>query len=494
VTSNQGMTRLLKVVNEAPREGEHVYLVGGCVRDLLLDRPIKDLDLATDGNPRRLAERIARRTGGAPFVMHPEMRAYRVVPRQNGGGVWIDVLPLVGSLAEDLLRRDFTINAMALPLPFSPDRLLESLIDPAGGREDLRARRIRHVRPDIFETDPVRLLRAVRIGAAVGFTLAPETEALMPAAAPLLAQAAAERVRDELFALLTLPEPAASVRRLDVLGLLSPILPELDALKGVEQNPNHHLDAWEHTLEVLRQGDLILGGEELPEDVRTPAGALLEEIACPPRSRRALFRLTALLHDVAKPQTRTLTPEGVISFRGHDEEGAVVARTICQRLRLSTREAKSVALAVRAHLWPGFLSHEDPPSDRSRYRFFRDTGNAAVETLLLSLADRLAARGPWAAEAQIARHRRFVVEMLRLYFTGSRVAHPVLPVDGRGLMRALGLKQGPELGAILDALREAVAVGEVATRDEAVALARQHLAQHRAAAAPPSAGEAPGSP
>ncbi|MBI3947941.1 MAG: HD domain-containing protein [Armatimonadetes bacterium] len=483
------MEELLRSLADLPRPGERIYLVGGCVRDLLLGRPTKDLDLVTDGNPRRLAERIARRTGGAPFCLHREMRAYRVVPRSGAPGIPVDVLPLTEPLEEDLLRRDFSINAMALPLQH--DQMYYSiihyrimcstcrLIDPAGGLDDLSAGRVRHVRPDVFTADPIRLLRAVRMAAVLGFTIVPETEALARSQAGLLAGAAAERVRDELFLLLGAPGCPESVRRLDEMGMLGVILPELMPLKGLEQNANHHLDAWEHTLEVVRQTERLLVGEELPEDVFEPAHRALSQPITPPRARRELFLFAALLHDVAKPQTRDVTPGGVITFRGHDEAGAAVAAGICRRLRLGGRETKAVARMVAGHLSPGWLSLEEPLDPRQRYRFFREAGDSAVETLILSLADRLAARGPWAAPEQIERHRRFVVEMLRLHFEGAPVARPVVPADGRELMRATGLKPGRELGELLEALEEAVAVGEVRSREEAIAFAERWVGERR---------------
>lgn len=468
------MKKLLGILNEIVRPGERVFLVGGCVRDILLGRATKDIDLVTDGNPRRLAEQIARRTDGRPFTLHAEIRAYRVVPRPGKTGIPVDLLPLVGELEEDLRRRDFTINAMALPLPLDLADPERHLVDPVGGLTDLRARCIRHMRAEAFSEDPVRLLRAVRIAATLAFDIATETEALVRAQAPLLSGSAAERVRDELFLLLDAKDAAAWVRRLDDLGLLATVIPELEPLKGLEQNANHHLDVWEHTLDALRQCERLPWGEELPDDVAKKARALLAQPVCLPRSRAALLLFATLLHDVAKPQTRGMTAEGVITFRGHDTVGEEVARGICQRLRLSGRETKAVAAAVRGHLLPGFLAWAEPPALLPRYHFFRDTGAAALETLLLSLADRLAARGTAATAERIERHRRFVIEMLRLYLDKAPVACPVVPASGREIMAAAGLPQGPALGDLLEALREAVAIGEIHTHEEALRFARQH--------------------
>jgi tRNA nucleotidyltransferase/poly(A) polymerase len=469
----------LRALNRPLLPGARVYLVGGCVRDLLLGRPIKDLDLVTDGNPRRLASAVARRIGGAPFSLHAELHAYRIAPRGGAAAPWVDVLPLTEAIEEDLRQRDFTINAMALPVPFDATGLERSLVDPCGGLADLHARRLRHTHPGIFIADPVRLLRAVRIAAALEFTLDPETEALVRRDAPLLPQSAVERIRDELFALLALPGSAMWVRRMDSLGLLSSILPETVALKGLAQNANHHLDVWEHTLEAMRQCEALLAGPALPEELRAAVAERLRQPLCAPRSRLALLLFSVLLHDIAKPQTRGETPEGITTFARHDSVGAEIAGAICRRYRLSKRETKRVVTAIGAHLQPGFLSVHEPVTPRKRYHFFRDTGDAAVESLLLSLADRLAARGPWATDAQVERHRRFVAEMLRLTLEGATVAHPVVPIGGRDLAEAVGCPQGPALGELLDALKEAVAVGEVSTRGEAILFARGWVSSRR---------------
>ncbi|NLB96460.1 MAG: CCA tRNA nucleotidyltransferase [Armatimonadetes bacterium] len=486
------MNATLRALNRPLLPGARVYLVGGCVRDLLLGRPIRDLDLVTDGNPRRLASMVARRTGGAPFLMHAELRAYRIAPRGSTDAPWVDVLPLTESIEEDLRQRDFTINAMALPVPFDAGNLEQSLVDPCGGLADLHARRLRHTHPDIFTADPVRLLRAVRIAAALEFTLDPETEALVRRDAALLPQSAVERIRDELFALLEVPGSATWVRRMETLGLLAPILPETVALKGLTQNANHHLDVWEHTLEAMRQCEALLIGPELPEDLRAAVAEQLRQPICAPRSRLALLLFSVLLHDIAKPQTRGETPEGIITFARHDVVGAEMAGAICRRYRPSKRETKRVVTAVGSHLRPGFLSVHEPVAARQRYHFFRDMGDATVESLLLSLADRLAARGPWATDAQVERHRRFVEEMLRLSLEGATVAHPVVPIGGRELAEAVGCPQGPLLGDLLDALKEAVAVGEVSTRGEAILFARGWLSSRRKrqeSEAPPARGQ-----
>ena len=480
MTDTTETTAVLRMLNEVPRPGEHVYLVGGCVRDLLLGRQIKDFDLVTDMNPRPTAERIPRRVGGRPFTMHSERR---VVPPRSGGGVSFDMQPTAGTIEEDLLARDFTINAMALGLPLDPEHPTQHLLDPAGGAADIGAGVLRHVQPGIFVADPVRLMRAVRIAGKLGFALAPETEALVREHASLLAGAAVERSREEVFLVLEVPGRVEWLRRMDALGLFSVLFPELEPLKGLEQNENHHLDVWEHTLEVVRRCEEILAGAHLPADLSAQVGEALAQPACPPRSRAALLFLSALLHDVAKPQTRAVNERGITTFWDHDEAGAEVAALVCQRYRLSNRETKAVTAAVRTHLRPGFLCADDPPSRRDQYHFFRDTGDAAIEALVLSLADRLAARGPWATEAQVERHSRFVAEMLRLTLERAPVAHPVVPVDGRTLMRALRIPGGPRLGEVVVALQEEVAAGTVSNRDEALAFAREWVQSHPAPAA-----------
>ncbi|MGH2801344.1 MAG: tRNA nucleotidyltransferase, partial [Thermoleophilaceae bacterium] len=216
------------------------WIVGGALRDELLGRPVRDVDVAVAGDPEPVARTLANEVGGPVFRLSEAFGAWRVIDRR-GGRVW-DFAPLQGeTIEEDLGRRDFTVNAMARPV----ERLelaAGELVDPLGGRADLAARVLRVLGPEAYERDPLRPLRLARFAAELGFAPDPETERLTAAAAPRVAEAAGERVFGELRRLVIADGALGGLELADRLGLLRPVLPEVAELHDVEQSQYHHLD------------------------------------------------------------------------------------------------------------------------------------------------------------------------------------------------------------------------------------------------------------
>ena len=462
---------MIETVREALGD-ERAWVVGGAVRDRLLGRADadEDVDLVVPDDPRRAARRIARAAGGAAFELSDAFGGWRVV---GPGQAWqVDVTPLQGaSLAADLAARDLTVNAMAEPLSGG------EIVDPHGGREDLAARRLRMVSPGAFAADPLRTLRVARLACELGFAVDPATAAAARAHAAGLARVSPERVFAELKRIVVADAALDGLARMDELGLTAVVLPELDTLRGVGQNPYHHRDVHGHTLEVLevaialeRDPAATFGGDLAPA-----VSALLDEPLADGLTRGGGLRFGALLHDAAKPQTRVELPDGRIGFPGHDAQGAALARDVLARLRASERLRAYVAALTRHHLDLGFLVHQAPLDRRTVYRYLRDTAPVTADVTLLSVADRLATRGR-NADAAIARHVALARELLAVALA-DRAAAPVAPlVRGDELARALGIAPGPRLGELLDAIAEARFAGAIATPDEAVALARGLLA------------------
>ncbi len=271
------------------------------------------------------------------------------------------------------------------------------------GRDDLRRGVVRAVSEAAFRADAARLIRAVRLAAELGFTIDSDTEALIRRDSHLIAGVAGERVREELLRLLALPRAGQQLAYLDELGLLTALVPELARAKGVSQPVAHVWDVFEHSIQtvsaagfLLREGDWEYGGEEVLEPVpwSDKLSQYFDQEVSSGSTRRSLLKLAALLHDIAKPQTKTVSEDGRARFLGHPQEGAATAVAILERLRFSTREIKLVELMVRYHLRPTQMTHEAFPTRRALYRYFRDTGEAGIAILFLSLADHLATRGP----------------------------------------------------------------------------------------------------
>ena len=444
------------------------WLVGGTVRDRVLGRETADYDVATAGSAAGIARALGRAARGFAFELSEAFGAWRVVAHDR---TWqVDILPLNGAtIEEDLGRRDLTINAIAAPLGSV------GYVDPFGGLEDLGARRLRAVSPVAFQRDPLRTLRLARLACELGFAVEDATQGLARASAPALAEVAPERVFAELRRLVCAPAALTGLDLMDTIGVTDAVLPEVAALRGVEQSRFHHLDVADHTRSVLAEVIELerdpgrLAGDNAPALTRFLAEPLANEM-----TRGQALRFGALLHDIAKPQTRAVTPQGRVTFMGHDESGARLGSEILGRLRASERLREHVAGLTRHHLRLGFLVHEMPLSRRAVYDYLHRTGPVAVDVTVLSVADRLATRGD-NAERAIATHLELARQMLAEGL--AWIADPPRPpVRGDELAEALGIKPGPVVGDLLAELEAATFSGEVATREEAIARARELIA------------------
>jgi poly(A) polymerase/tRNA nucleotidyltransferase (CCA-adding enzyme) len=472
--------------------GVAAWLVGGAARDMARGVAPSDIDLAADGDGLGLARALADSLGGSFVALDDERATGRAVLPE----VTVDVARLrAPSIEGDLRLRDFTINALGMPLPASRLLTPASWLDPTGGLADLRAGVLRACGPTSMADDPLRTLRAARLGAALGLRAAPELAGQIRAAAPALAGVAGERVRDELLKLLDSPCSAPWLRYLDECGVLTTILPELEPSRACEQPRVHFLPVLAHMLETVASLEWVLRGlgEEVPEEDAAlpeaarahpglgrampyagPLAAMMRETRGGGRRRAALLKLAALIHDNAKPQTKELHPDGKVSFYGHQELGAVVAAQIGRRLRLSRQDGAYVALVVREHMRPGQLRASEVITMRAVVRFFRDLGDAGPDVLLHELADHMATRGPQLRSDHWQAHLAWIGAMLDVYW-GQPEARRAPLLRGTDLIEGLGLPPGPQIGALLRAIAEAQAAGEIATREEAMELARGML-------------------
>ena len=500
---NQTQQAVLENLREFSTPDRPVYLVGGGVRDVLLGRPVHDLDFALPGETRKLANELACRLNGALYVLDEERDTTRVVldlKQQNR--MMIDFASLRGSdLETDLRRRDFTINAMAFDVA-QPNKL----IDPLGGLADLREKRIRAASAESLRSDPVRILRAVRQALSFQFRIEPQTLQYMREAAPLLPQISPERQRDELFRMFDGQQVALAMRVLDQVGALDYVLPELQALKDVAQTAPHVQNVWEHTISMLQHLEqlysVLVGAyqEEKVADLTVGSAVLwlgrfrerfsehYRQELVNGRSVRALLFLAALYHDISKPGTRTVNAQGRARFLGHEEEGAKIAARRARALALSVPEIDRLDKIVANHMRVHHLAThtlkvsggdgERRPTRRSIYRFFKDTRQAGVDICLLSLADMRATyeftlpQEAWEVELETCR------AILEAYWEKSEaVVSPPRLLSGSDLLREFKLQPGKIVGRLLDAIREAQAADEIHDQVEAFAFARRWLAR-----------------
>jgi poly(A) polymerase len=445
------------------------WIVGGAIRDAVLGEEVADADLAVErGSEERAARTIAEVAGGTAFRLSEEYATWRAIAPTDG---WhVDVAALRAETIEDDLRaRDFTVNAIARPLAGG------GLVDPTGGLADSEARLLRAASDHAFRDDPIRLLRTPRLAAAYDLEVEPGTAELARSASAHASDPAGERQFAELRGIVAGPRPLRGIELMEELGLTAAVLPELEALRGVVQNPNHHLDVLGHTLTVLEEWlglerDLgSFAGELAPEIDAFLAEPLADEL-----SRREALRFGALFHDLGKPQTRS-EGTGYVTFIGHDEVGAGIIAGISKRLRVSRKLSTHLQGLALHHLRLGFLIHQRPLLRRAVYDYLVATEPVSADVTLLSVADRLAARGegPLASAEMVQAHLDLAREMLRDALAWHRDGPPRPPISGDDLARELGLEPGPELGRVLEELRAEAFTGEISGRDEALERARR---------------------
>jgi tRNA nucleotidyltransferase/poly(A) polymerase len=489
---------ILASVREALPSDQEIYLVGGAVRDAILGRTSHDLDFAVPADGIKLARRVANNLKGAFYPLDNERDTGRVILTDKAGAHTIlDFATYRGAdIESDLRDRDFTINAIAYNLE------TDTVFDPLKGATDVRAKIIRACTPESLTDDSVRVLRGIRLAAGLGFQIDKETRQKMKQATGELRSVSPERLRDELFRILEGPQPGTAFRALEMLGTLPHILPELPALKGVEQPTPHVYEVWAHTLSTLSHLEDILAALAPGYDLESTGdlftgllvlrlGRYREQLTAhfasslsTDRSVRALLFFAALYHDVAKPACKTIDENGRIHFFGHDEQGEEMAVARANVLHLSNDEIQRLRLIIRHHMRVHFHSHRletehKTPSRRAIYRLFRDAGEAGVDLVLLALADTRATRGhtltqeTWTATLDVCR-----IFLENYWEKPEESVSPPRLLDGNEIMSEFGLKPGPRVGAALEAIHEAQATGKVGTRAEALSFAQDWLKEN----------------
>ena len=436
-----------------------------------------------------MARDLAARLDGRLVPLDAQQRVFRIVVRGDATDdtpdAWhVDLSAMDGGVEADLARRDFTVNALAVAVADAGAAASDwRLIDPFHGRADLTDGVLRAVGPDAIASDPVRGLRAVRLAAQLGFTIDADTQRLIADAAPSLPASAPERVRDELLAILAQPGVLDHLGLLDRLGLLDAVLPELSPARGVSQPVEHHWDVFDHSLQAAAMVERVLDPAFRAHDEAgrcIPWQPWLDDHFAGELSdghpRSTWLVLAGLLHDVAKPQTKRTEPSGRVRFLGHTTLGAEMTEGLLLRLRVSNRGVRTLRAIVEAHLRPSQLAQKgEVPTSRALYRFFRELEDDAVDTLYLSLADFLAARGPDLPMDEWQAHCDRVAYALRHRAPQAALDQAPRLLDGHDLMRVFSLEPGPRFRPLLEMVREAQAAGAVSTKAEALALVQRTL-------------------
>lgn len=459
-----------------------LYIVGGFLRDIILDREVinLDIDFALKKNAIAFARALAMKTKAGFVVLDKDKGCARIVKKGKDGIISLDFTDFRGKdLKQDLGKRDFSINALAIDLrAFLSSFKIAGinrykfftghLVDHYNGLSDLRSKVIRAINSFAFDDDPLRVLRAFSLSCILKFKIEPRTLELAKKKRNRLRSVSFERIRDELFKILSNSKSYEYLVQLDRYGILELIMPEIKAMRRLNQGPYHHLDTWKHTLETIRQLDRVIRSFSRNPDIKQ----YLEEEISSGRYRRELIRLGGLLHDIGKPKTLRIE-EGKVKFYGHERVGADILDEVARRIKLSNTEITTLKKMILNHLRPGYLADNPFLTQRAKFRFFSSAASEAVSVLLISLADQRATRGNLTTPESRQKHERIVRRLIKDYFKKLKEKKPKRLIDGNDLISHFKLRPSPLIGKILSEVAEAQAIGRIKNKKEALIVAKK---------------------
>ncbi|MCD6400964.1 MAG: CCA tRNA nucleotidyltransferase [Anaerolineales bacterium] len=481
-------------IRELLPQDEEIYLVGGAIRDMLLQRPVHDLDFALKRNTTKFARDVANAIGGAIFTLDEKRETVRIIyTDKQGDRIILDFNSLRGKdIEDDLGKRDFTINAMAVDI-----RNPMQLIDPLGGAQDLLNKRLWYCSPSAFIEDPIRSIRAVRFAANLDVFIQKELRTAIRRTVKRLSDVSGERIRDEIFTIFMGRKVALAIRALDILGCMKVIFPELERLKTIEQSSPYISTLWTHSVETIAKLEGLLDSLEL---VRKPESSenLIYGLVCQKlgqfrqqinqhlskelvlgRNIRALLNFAALLHEMGEEAKEKIDEPGDVPLLGPDKKMVEIIEKRGRALRLSNDEIKWVRTIGSYNLHPLFMKPGDTqPSNRAIYRFFRKTGEAGIDICLLSLADTLATYGTslpqdiWEKQLELVR-----TLFITWWKDRDNLVSPPPIISGVDLINEFDMYPGPRIGQLLEMVREAQVMGEVTTKENALLYIKKKIGE-----------------
>jgi tRNA nucleotidyltransferase/poly(A) polymerase len=477
----QNSALIAALVNIAQRDGHQLYLVGGFIRDILLGRSSKDVDFVAQ-RASELAKSLATETGTRLAIIDRKFGTIRLIPSLGPNDLsefyQVDLSPLRGSsIAADLSQRDFTVNALAVELSaWQPDGTFD-LLDFLGGISHLRAKRLHLCSPHSLEDDPLRILRAYRLAATHDFTLDGHVQGRIGEMRHGLNRVAVERIRDELVLLFSSANSAPILRVLDDDNILKLLLPECEPMRNCSQNDYHHQDVWLHSLSALEVLESFLASpQELLGGYADEALPILAQRIAGKRTREIMLKLGVLLHDIGKPNCRTMDENGVTHFSGHEVAGARLAGSLCARFCFSNKEIDFVRRLIHQQMRVDHLFSLKRTSRKALSRLFILGPELFWSLLFLFGSDYLAAKDPRSRKTEIGPLCHKISKWLDFYHKQLKPKEKEPPlVSGHELMNRLNLSPGPTVGKLLHILVELQWEGRISTRQEALEQAAQLL-------------------
>lgn len=465
-----------------------VYLVGGIVRDMIIkkDEGVEskvrelDIDFAVNGDALQFGKRVGDAVKGSYFPLDEERSVSRVVVKQSehtshqspvkGDEIILDFSRIRGEgIEDDLKLRDFTINSIAISLDNLFDSRDLNYIDPTGGISDINNKVIRVYDKGVIDDDPLRMLRAIRFESQLDFLIDDKLEMLIKENGYKIKKSSGERIRDELFNILSDDKSHIYIQRLKDLSLLKEIIPEIESMENMEQGRHHKYFLWEHSINTLKTLEVLIENlqRKFP-DRYIQLYEMLSNVLEQGISAKEAVKLSSIMHDIGKPLTKELDKNGNVHFINHEKLSADITEKLCQRLRLGNNICKTMTAIVRNHMRPILLSKEKKVTNRAIFRFFRDTNEAGVLICLLSIADINATRGSGIFDDTAADIEGLIKRMIDFYFEGftRQIDSPL--ISGDEVMERLNLKSGPEIGEMLKEIEEQRAEGIISDKGDAI--------------------------
>lgn len=444
---------LSKIIDKFKNE---IYLVGGTVRDFYMGLESTDRDIIVmDEDARDFALKLSELFQATFVPLDEENKIYRIVLSDKIN--YIDVTNPVGdSIEKDLMRRDLTINAIAVNIRTG------ELIDISGGVTDIKNKCINYVNELNFVDDPLRLLRVYRFQALYGFQLAPETINAVCKYSDLIHKPAVERINYELLKLFGGEYAHVALENMNKTWILEEIFPFVKELKQVPPNSHHHLDLFHHSIETVKQVQILYNkaSDEVKEHLR--------RIDFGGFSRLAHLKLAAFMHDIGKFSTWTIE-EGKHRFIKHDDVGAKMSVKILKDLHFSNKQIDYISSMIKYHIYPSHVMTSPQITEKIMMRYVRKMDTNAIDAIILAQADRLSARGPEITDQIVERNITSLDMLLKFYLEAKETLKP-LPklLSGNDVMQILNIKPSKRLGEIMEALHEAQISGDVITKEHAI--------------------------
>ena len=431
------------------------YLVGGSVRDALMGKSFVDRDIAIKG-AEDFAHKLEEQFNATFIVLDPEYRIYRLVLEDKIN--YLDISEIQGvNIEEDLSRRDFAMNAIAINLSNG------EIIDPFGGKKDIENKIIRHIKDSNFGEDPLRILRAFRFASTTGFELSCDTKLCIEKYKHLLFAPAKERINYELMKLFGGNKCSKALLEMDEFGILEEIFPQVNEMKNVPPNTHHHLDLFHHVVETVRNI------EELYLNSTKEEKEHLDSVDFGGFPRINHLKLAGFLHDIGKFSTWTIEESGRHRFIKHDDVGAKMVIPFLKDLKFSKKQIDYISSIIKNHIYPSNVIDAPDLNEKVKMRYLRKMGVDVIDNIYLAKADRLSARGKAITEEVVQANLDGLGALLKFYLEKRETLKP-LPklLDGKEIMEIKGIKQSPELGKIISLLKEAQLNGDVNSKDEAI--------------------------